>query len=91
VLSFHNDGFLAIVEPVASPGELERLRQIYDRLFAERAGRADGNQFDLGGSDEEDRPAVLPQILHPDRYAPEIRGPFVEVIDGIVKQLLGPA
>ena len=89
VLSFHVNGFLAVSDPVTDAAELRRMVTVYDKLFAERAGRNDGNQFDLAGSDEDDRPAAVPQILDPERYAPEIAGPYLEVVDRIAKQLLG--
>lgn len=89
VRRFHNSGFLAVCEPVLGDSELRGLRGLYDRMFAERAGRADGNQFDLAGTDEEGKPALLSQILHPQRYFPELHGPYVETIDGIARQLLG--
>ena len=86
--SFHLDGFLALPEPVASPDELARLRAVYDRLFASDAGRADGNQFDLAGADD-DAP-MMPQILAPDRYAPDLIGPSLAAVDAVAKALLGP-
>lgn len=87
---YRENGFLA-VGPITTDEELERLRAIYDRLFAERAGREEGNQFDLGGTDEEDKEATLPQILDPSRYAPELReGLFRVNALAIARQLLGP-
>lgn len=89
IRSFHNSGFLAVVEPVLGESELCRLRDLYDRMFAERAGRADGNQFDLAGSDADDEPPRLSQILHPHRYYPELQGSYVETLHRIAQQLLG--
>jgi len=89
VRSFHNSGFLAVTEPVIDHQEILRLRDLYDRMFEERAGREEGNQFDLAGSDEEGRPAVLPQILHPHLYYPSLVGPFVQTIHDIARQLMG--
>ena len=68
---FHREGYLTL-PAITNVEELAKIRDIYDRLFAERAGRAEGNQFDLAGSDEEDAVATLPQILGPSRYAPEL-------------------
>jgi hypothetical protein len=89
IRDFHNSGFLAISDPLIDEREIIRLRDIYDRMFDERAGRADGNQFDLAGADEDDRPALLSQILHPHHYYPELHGAYVETIHGIAQQLLG--
>lgn len=86
---YRREGYLAL--PVLTTAqEVQWLRGIYDRLFATRAGRADGNQFDLGGSDEEDKEARLPQILNPARYAPELKeGLFRVNALAVARQLLG--
>ena len=68
---FRREGYLAI-EAITSQEEIQWVRGIYDRLFSERAGRTEGNQFDLGGSDEDGKEEVLPQILGPAQYAPEL-------------------
>ena len=87
---YHREGYL-VVQQISTPEEIERLRGIYDRLFEARAGRADGNQFDLGGTDEEGKEAVLPQILNPVKYAPELaEGLFRTNALAIARQLLGP-
>lgn len=72
VAFFRDKGYL-VIEAMTSPEEVEELREIYDRLFAARAGRAEGNQYDLAGTDAEDQPAKLPQIINPVSYAPELR------------------
>jgi ectoine hydroxylase-related dioxygenase (phytanoyl-CoA dioxygenase family) len=87
---YHREGYL-VLQSITTPEELVRLRKIYDHLFETRAGRETGNQFDLGGTDEEGKEAKLPQILGPSRYAPELReGLFFANANSISKQLLGP-
>lgn len=87
---FHLNGFLAIDTPVAQEVELAWMREVYDRIFEARSGRESGDQFDLAGSDEEGKSATLPQILNPAKYAPELaEGAYLDVVDGIVKQLFG--
>ncbi|HZO90460.1 MAG TPA: phytanoyl-CoA dioxygenase family protein [Chthonomonadaceae bacterium] len=87
---YHREGYLAI-EALTTQEEVAWLRGIYDRLFAERAGREEGNQFDLGGPDEEGKEAVLPQILNPAKYAPELKEGLYRVNAlAIAQQLLGP-
>jgi ectoine hydroxylase-related dioxygenase (phytanoyl-CoA dioxygenase family) len=87
---FHENGFLAI-DSISTPEEIEMLRGVYDRLFADRAGRADGNQFDLAGTDEEGKDAALPQILNPSQYAPEMKDTLARANAlHIARQLLGP-
>ena len=91
IQSFHLDGFLAITTPVTDEAELAWMRDVYDRIFSERAGRDQGDQFDLAGSDEEDKTAALPQILNPAKYAPELNdGKYLGVIRQIARQLFGP-
>jgi ectoine hydroxylase-related dioxygenase (phytanoyl-CoA dioxygenase family) len=70
---------------------VERLRAIYDRIFAERAGRDVGDQFDLAGADEEGKAATLPQILNPSKYAPELlEAAYRANAETLARQLLGP-
>lgn len=87
---YHENGYLSI--PNLMPlDEVEWMRGIYDRLFAEKVGRDVGDQFDLAGTDEEGKEAVLPQILGPAKYAPELRESQLWTnAEHVVKQLLGP-
>lgn len=68
---FHREGYLAI-DALTTQEDVARLRESYDRIFAQQAGREEGNQFDLAGTDEDGKQAVLPQILNPAKYAPEM-------------------
>jgi ectoine hydroxylase-related dioxygenase (phytanoyl-CoA dioxygenase family) len=87
---FHANGYLRM-EVITTPEEVVRLRRAYDRIFSLRAGRDEGNQFDLAGADTDDVSASLPQILNPRKYAPELSGTLYEVnASAIAKQLLGP-
>lgn len=69
---FQENGFLAINE-ITGQDEVAWMRLLYDRAFAARVGREEGNQFDLAGSDEEGKEATLPQILRLSRYEPELQ------------------
>lgn len=87
---YHREGYLSL-DAITTQEEVAWLRGIYDRLFESRAGRESGDQFDLGGTDEEGRQAVLPQILGPSKYAPELKeGLFRVNALAIARQLLGP-
>jgi ectoine hydroxylase-related dioxygenase (phytanoyl-CoA dioxygenase family) len=87
---YHDNGYLAL-ESITTADELATLRSAYDRIFSQRAGRDVGDQFDLGGADEDGKDAVLPQILNPAKYAPEFNdGLFRANATAIAKQLLGP-
>jgi ectoine hydroxylase-related dioxygenase (phytanoyl-CoA dioxygenase family) len=86
---FHQNGYLAI-PAITTPEEVAFVREVYDRLFATRAGRDEGNQFDLAGTDEEGKEAALPQILNPVKYAPELRDTLMRANAlHISRQLLG--
>jgi len=88
---YHREGYLAI-DAITTPEEVAWLREIYDRLFAQRAGRKEGNQFDLASADEDGVEASLPQILRPDKYAPELARSLCRVNALVIaKQLLGAA
>lgn len=87
---YHENGYLAI-DAITSPEEVAWMREIYDRLFERRAGREEGNQFDLAGTDEDGKEASLPQILGPSNYAPELKNAQARVNAlHVARQLLGP-
>ena len=87
---FHREGYLAI-ENLTPLRDVSRLRKAYDRIFETRAGREVGDQFDLAGTDEDEKPALLPQILNPVQYAPEMNKSLLLVnATHIARQLLGP-
>lgn len=89
VAFFHENGFLAI-DAITTPEEIARMKVAYDRIFAERAGREKGDQFDLAGTDEEGAQQTLPQILNPAQYAPELRDTLYRAnARAIAQQLLG--
>jgi ectoine hydroxylase-related dioxygenase (phytanoyl-CoA dioxygenase family) len=87
---YHANGFLAL-PAITTPEEVARMRAAYDRIFSARAGRDVGDQFDLGGADEEGKEAVLPQILNPTKYAPELKEGVFRINGlAVARQLLGP-
>jgi ectoine hydroxylase-related dioxygenase (phytanoyl-CoA dioxygenase family) len=87
---FNTNGFLAI-EALTTQEEVRVLQGVYDEIFARRAGRERGDQFDLAGTDEEGKEAALPQILNPGHYAPLLReGLLFANATAVARQLLGP-
>ena len=86
---FNREGFIPI-EQLTSLEEVAWLRGIYDRLFEQRAGWDRGDQFDLGGVDDATKQPVLPQILNPTAYAPELANSQL-LANGkrVMEQLLG--
>jgi len=89
VARFRQDGFLT-VPCIADPDEVEQLRGVFDRLFQTAAGWEKGAQFDLAGTDDDQRPAKLPQILNPAQFAPELgEARFRAKALSVARQLLG--
>ena len=87
--SFQENGFL-VLEALTTPEEVDQMREIYDRLFTERVGWAQGSQFDLAGTDD-DGPPRLPQMLGPSRFVPELKSTlYLANARSIARQLLGP-
>jgi ectoine hydroxylase-related dioxygenase (phytanoyl-CoA dioxygenase family) len=87
---FQAEGYI-VLDRIAGDEEVGRLRGIFDRLFSTNAGRAKGSQFDLAGTDEDGKRPVLPQIVNPIEFAPELRETeFRRAALEIARQLLGP-
>jgi len=84
---YWENGFLSLPR-LTDEDELAAMRVAYDRIFAEKAGRAEGNEFDLAGADEEDKRAALPQILNPAKYASELRDTHAEAAARAIAQQL---
>ena len=86
---FHQNGYVSLPS-VTTSEELEMMRKAYDRIFMHRAGWAEGNQFDLAGTDEAGQAAALPQLLNPSQYAPELKDTLARAnARAIARQLLG--
>jgi hypothetical protein len=88
IKSYRDNGYLSL-PALTTPEEVVKLREIYDRLFASKAGREEGNHFDLGGTDEDNKEAALPQILGPSRYAPELLDTLLRANAAAVAMQLG--
>jgi ectoine hydroxylase-related dioxygenase (phytanoyl-CoA dioxygenase family) len=86
---YHREGYL-ILRGITTLEDIAVMRAAYDQIFAERAGREEGNQFDLAGADEEGVEPDLPQILSPSRYAPELADTlYLRNALIVARQLLG--
>ena len=86
---FRKNGYLAIDE-ITTSKELDRMRIAYDEIFVQQAGREEGMEFDLAGTDEDDTIASLPQILNPKKYADALNNTLYEANAlAISIQLLG--
>lgn len=88
IAKYHEDGYMSI-DAIISQDELKQLREIYDRIFNERMGWEEGRQFDLGGDESGDKP-VLPQVMTPSQYFPELlETEYHKNARAIAKQLIG--
>jgi len=86
---FHREGYLTL-PALTTTAEVLQLQAIYDRIFAVKAGRDQGDHLDLVTTDEDDQTPVLPQILSPAKYAPELLDTLFRAnATAIAKQLLG--
>lgn len=87
---FWAEGFMALPR-ICPDSEIDWLRDVYDRLFAQRAGWNKGDFFDFAGPDTPDRAPVLPQLLEPSQYEPSLKDAVLRVnAFAVAKQLLGP-
>lgn len=66
------DGFL-VIEPFVGMEEVMRLRAVFDRLFGSEAGRAEGKRLNLAGLEDPNAAMVLPQLVEPSKFAPELQ------------------
>lgn len=90
IAQFRDDGFISL-GALTTAEEVSSLAKTFQRLFSERAGRAEGAQFDMLGHDDDDQPSRLPSIIRPCNYAPELRHTqFRANAAAIAQQLLGP-
>jgi ectoine hydroxylase-related dioxygenase (phytanoyl-CoA dioxygenase family) len=87
---FHREGFLKLPD-MSTPQEVTRLRDLYDDLFARKAGWERGDFFDFAGQDDSSQVAALPQLNNPSEYEPRLRDTvFRTNAQAIARQLLGP-
>lgn len=72
IASYCDNGFLSI-DRITTDEEVAWLREIYDRLFDERAGEDKGLYYDLAAPRAHRGRELLPQVLGPDLRFPELR------------------
>ncbi|MDP9863661.1 MULTISPECIES: phytanoyl-CoA dioxygenase family protein [Streptosporangium] len=68
---FRRDGF-TILPRLADADEVAWLRGVYDRLFARHGNTGTADYYDIAGRKDGAEPPRLPQIVHPEKYAPEL-------------------
>jgi Phytanoyl-CoA dioxygenase (PhyH) len=84
---FEDQGFLSL-DVLTSVTEVDRLKDIYDRLFEPGAVIDDRDRLELSGHPGE--APVLPQIVNPDHYAPELLDTVAyRNASAIARQILG--
>jgi ectoine hydroxylase-related dioxygenase (phytanoyl-CoA dioxygenase family) len=91
VARFYEQGFLSLSE-FASADEVEDLRRLVPPLFAQQAGRAEGSYYDLVTHDADDAKRLLPTIINPHHYSPELRRLKLQSrCLEVARQILGPS
>ena len=88
---FRRDGYVAT--PRISPEEeLRTIRALYDRLFDQRVGEAEGQLFDtLGRNETRAAEMTLPQMFTLSRHAPWlVDSALHRNLLGMARQILGP-
>lgn len=91
IARYHVEGFISL-PAITTPAEIARIRTIYDDLFTRRAGHEQGNHFDLFGDESTTRDPreQVPQILGPEKHAPELKDTLVwSNVRAIAEQLFG--
>jgi ectoine hydroxylase-related dioxygenase (phytanoyl-CoA dioxygenase family) len=84
---FDRNGYLTL-RGITTAKDLAELRDIYERMFRERTGFADGNYFDLVTSGEE--VVELPQMTMMASYEPRLRETLLwQNVGAVSRQLLG--
>jgi ectoine hydroxylase-related dioxygenase (phytanoyl-CoA dioxygenase family) len=87
--AFERDGYL-VLDGLVDAAELARVHELTHRLVAARAGWDRGDFFDLVGNDKDDDAPAMPQLLMPQRYAPELaRNALRDAAARIAAELLG--
>src|SRR5215469_15317497 len=67
---FRTNGYL-VMRGITDLDDIAALRDIYERMFRDKTGMADGNFFDLSGTGSEVN--VLPQMTAMAHYEPRLR------------------
>jgi ectoine hydroxylase-related dioxygenase (phytanoyl-CoA dioxygenase family) len=84
------DGFVSI-ERIATDEDVARIRRILETLFERQAGFAEGAYFDFLSADDKGDTFVLPQLLDPRSFAPElVKTEFFREASKIARAILGP-
>ena len=85
---FKTQGFIALKD-VLPVEEIKKIEVIYDRLFSEKVGFADGRFFDLAGTDDNAAQLKMPQLLGPSNFSEELKNSIIfPILQVIAKQLL---
>jgi ectoine hydroxylase-related dioxygenase (phytanoyl-CoA dioxygenase family) len=84
--AFRRDGFISM-SSLADPQELASLAATCDQLFARQQDFKEGDRIELNRADGQQS---LPQIVNPERYAPQlVQGQTWRNAQAIARQLLG--
>lgn len=86
---YADDGFLALPD-LCGAADMTLIRTTLLELFRRQAGRNEGAQFDMLGTDEDATKARQPQIVKPSVFAPTLlKTAYFERLRAAARQLLG--
>jgi hypothetical protein len=84
------DGFCSL-DRITSDADVGRILKILEKLFERHSGFAEGAFFDFVGADDNGCDFILPQLLDPRSFAPELmKTEFFREATKIARALLGP-
>lgn len=85
---FKKKGFVSLKDIIPAD-EIKRIEVIYDQLFRDKVGYAEGSFFDLAGNDDNASQYKMPQLLGPSRFSQELKDSIIfPILKEAAKQLL---
>jgi ectoine hydroxylase-related dioxygenase (phytanoyl-CoA dioxygenase family) len=85
---FKTKGFVSLKDIIPA-AEIKRIEAIYDQLFKDKVGYAEGSFFDLAGNDDSASQYKMPQLLGPSKYSQELKDSIIfPILKEAAKQLL---
>jgi hypothetical protein len=87
---FEEQGYLAL-DDIGVADEIDELREMYDELFDGRVSHAAEDYLELVPVDSDTGASLLPQVMKPAKYAPELYDTLLFAnVQAMAAQLLGP-
>ncbi len=89
VAAFHREGYLAL-DCISPPEDVARIKQTLDELFARHRELPAEHAYELGSKKDRSEVPVIPQIIAPEKLAPELLDTaYYRNARAVSEQLLG--